>query len=80
MPASVERVFVVFNAHGLEVEFELTQAVEDMLFLVRNLEPNLSAEVEHQLRESAIQRAAEHVARVQRRRGDVSAPWFIRRR
>ena len=80
MPASVERVFVVFNALGLEIEFELTQAVEDMMFLVRSLEPNLSADVEHQLRESAIQRAAEHVARVQRRRGDVSAPWVIRRR
>ena len=70
---------MVFNALGLEIEFELTQAVEDMMFLVRSLEPNLSADVEHQLRESAIQRAAEH-ARVQRRRGDVSVPWVIRRR
>ena len=80
MAASAERIFVVFNALGLEIEFELTQAVEDTMFLVRSLEPNLSADVEHQLRESTIQRAAEHVARVQPRRGDVSAPWVIRRR
>ena len=40
-----ERVFVVFNAHGREVKFKLTQAVDDMLFLIRNLEPNLSSEL-----------------------------------
>ena len=78
--APAERVFVVFNALGLEIEFELTQAVEDTMFLMRSLQPDLAADVEHQLRESTIQRAAEHVARVQRRRGDVSTPWVIRRR
>ena len=78
--APAERVFVVFNALGLEVEFELTPAVENTMSVMRGMHPDMTADEEHQWREWAIQRTAEYVVRVQRRGGDDSTPWTIRRR
>ena len=75
----MERIFVVFDAHDREEEFELTQAVNDMMSLVQLLAPDLSPMLIHPMREAAIVRAAEQVARAQRRRGNISSPWFIRR-
>ena len=74
MPAPMERIFMVFDAHDREEEFELTQAVNDMMSLVQLLAPDLSPMLIHPMREAAIVKAAEQVARAQQRRGNTSSP------
>ena len=75
----MERIFVVFDAHDREEEFELTRAVNDMMSLAQLLAPGLSSMLIHPMREAAIVRAAKQVARAQQRRGNTSSPWCIKR-
>ena len=78
MPGAAGRAYVVFTINGRTVESDLTPAVEDMMFLVRQLEPNLPNATANELRESAITRAADAVIRAHQREGNVGA-WYIRR-
>ena len=70
---------MVFDAHDHEEEFEVTQAINDMMSLAPLLAPGLSSMPFHPMREAAIVKAAEQVARAQQRRGNTSSPWRIRR-
>ena len=70
---------MVFDAHDREEEFEVTQAVNDMMSLAQLLAPGLSSMLFHPRREAAIAEAAEQVAGAQQRRGNTSSPWCIRR-
>ena len=74
MPAPMERSLMVFDGHGHEEEFEVMQAVNDMMSLAQLPAPGLPSMFFHPMREAAIAEAAEQVARAQQGRGNTSSP------
>ena len=79
MPVATERVFLVFGTGDQEVEFELTQAVNNMMILMQPWTSSMSYILLNRVKDGAIMRATEAVIRARQGRGEITTPWFIRR-
>ena len=79
MPVATERIFLVFDTGDWEVEFELTQAVNSMMTLMQPLTSSMSYILLNRVKDGAIMRATEAVIRARQERGEIIAPWVIRR-
>ena len=79
MPVATERVFLTFSTGDQAVEPELTQAVNNMMTLMQPWTSSMSYVLRNRVKDGAIMRATEAVIRDRQGRGEITAPWFVRR-
>ena len=74
-----ERVILTIGTGDQAVELELTQAVDSMMSLMRPWTSSMSSILRNRVEDGAIMRATEAVIRDPQERGEITAPWFVRR-
>ena len=74
-----ERVFLTIGTSDQTVELELTQAVDSMMSVMRPWTSSMSTMLRDRVRDGAIMKATEVVIRDRQERGEITAPWFVRR-
>ena len=79
MPIVTERVFLTVDTGDQAVELEFTQAVDSMMSLMRPWTSSMSSILRNRVKDGAIMRATEAVIRDRQGRGEITAPWFVRR-
>ena len=74
-----ERVFLTFSTGDQAVERELTQAVTSMLTLMQPWTSSMPYVLRNRVKDGASMRATKAVIRDRQGRGEITAPWFVRR-